>query len=343
MRLKSKNKWTMIKLIVIIVMVLWIGKEVQGWMEVGHRVVAQLAQNRLTKQAQSWQAYLQNNSSATLTDICLEPDAYRQTPQGKWSAGMHFIDMPFEARNFDYKEACGNGKNCIVKAIHNYTARLERSFLEGGQEARNLPKFQIPLGWKYGTPIASYRHPMTESVPEPSSLSFLVHLFGDIHQPLHVGFACDYGGNAVNTSESWSGQVAYNPLHIVWDNTVILQYSPDFWTWVNLLESVIANNPSIVTEANSQTDASSWANDSFHLTLYYAYWFNVPSNPPPFPFPAGYFHYPSNQTCPVNLVPTLSSNYYLNALRIIQRQLILGGIRLANRLNHIFTTFPPSS
>ena len=59
-----------------------------------------------------------------------------------------------------------------------------------------------------------------------ASLKFLGHWVGDIHQPLHVSFADDRGGNFIRESEP-----CVNSLHTVWDVCIIEhgtygQYTP---------------------------------------------------------------------------------------------------------------------
>jgi hypothetical protein len=51
------------------------------------------------------------------------------------------------------------------------------------------------------------------------ALKSLGHWVGDIHQPLHVSFLDDRGGNTIRTS----GQCPGN-LHAVWDNCLV-QYA----------------------------------------------------------------------------------------------------------------------
>ena len=48
-------------------------------------------------------------------------------------------------------------------------------------------------------------------------LKVLFHLMGDIHQPLHVGYCVDYGGNSINVSFL----SATTNLHHVWDSDII--------------------------------------------------------------------------------------------------------------------------
>ena len=69
------------------------------------------------------------------------------------------------------------------------------------------------------------------------ALRFIAHLVGDIHQPLHVGFAEDRGGNSV--------EVRFNGrkenLHSLWDTLPIESHrehainrdhdTPESWAW----------------------------------------------------------------------------------------------------------------
>jgi hypothetical protein len=51
------------------------------------------------------------------------------------------------------------------------------------------------------------------------ALRFLGHFVGDLHQPLHVGFAQDQGGNLIDVRTSSGGDT--RRLHSVWDEEVL--------------------------------------------------------------------------------------------------------------------------
>jgi len=50
------------------------------------------------------------------------------------------------------------------------------------------------------------------------ALPWLVHLVGDIHQPLHVGHARDGGGNAVEIEDPFNPRLPFTSLHAWWDD-----------------------------------------------------------------------------------------------------------------------------
>ncbi|EMS46503.1 Nuclease S1 [Triticum urartu] len=85
---------------------------------------------------------------------------------------------------------------CVVGAINNYTDQL----------------------YTYGdSPKSSYN--LTES------LMFLAHFVGDVHQPLHVGYEEDEGGNTIMVR--WYRRKAN--LHHVWDVSIIDTVMKDFY------------------------------------------------------------------------------------------------------------------
>ena len=62
-------------------------------------------------------------------------------------------------------------------------------------------------------------------------LKYLVHLVGDIHQPLHVGRFEDRGGNDIKID--FLGKVSN--LHRVWDTQIIEYYTLDYKSLSNEL------------------------------------------------------------------------------------------------------------
>jgi hypothetical protein len=90
---------------------------------------------------------------------------------------------------------------------------------EGTQEIRVLPAMLRLYG--RGEAIAWYmqvlKSPDAPRNEKRTALRFIAHLVGDIHQPLHAGFAEDRGGNSV--------EVIFNGrkenLHSLWDSALV--------------------------------------------------------------------------------------------------------------------------
>lgn len=99
-----------------------------------------------------------------------------------WSANLHFANSQYPTcAAFDTKINCPGGR-CIVTAIANYTMRASDF---------NLPHAQ-----------------------RVEAVKFLIHMMGDIHQPMHLGFQRDDGGTKL-----WLNDPA-TTLHNVWDESL---------------------------------------------------------------------------------------------------------------------------
>lgn len=139
------------------------------------------------------------------------------------------------------------------------------------------------------------------------ALLYLFHLVGDIHQPLHNGYADDIGGNAIDVM--FLG--AKSNLHKVWDSDII--YSKGITTkgciaWYNgFTKEEIADY--------RKADIIHWfdGSRSFLPTVY--------------GFKDG----------------TIDANYVETAVPIIEKQLLIAGIRLASVLDMLFAFVSPES
>lgn len=152
-------------------------------------------------------------------------------------------------------------------------------------------------------------------------LSFLVHIIGDIHQPMHCITEYsqqfpppegDQGGNLV---------VIHSPLaknlHGLWDMGLGLLHSRKTGSFFNYYRVVRTAHswsnqypPGFFGARYSQLSPQEWAKTSHHLALEYAY--DLPSS----------------------LVP--SSSYIQQGKRVVKEQVVIAGYQLAEILNQIF-------
>jgi hypothetical protein len=92
-----------------------------------------------------------------------------------------------------------------------------------------------------------------------ASIKFLGHWVGDIHQPLHVSFADDRGGNFIRESGP-----CVNSLHTVWDTCIIekkLGTDP-----MTVARDLLDGLPESDKAAWVAVPVEGWANESFHVT-----------------------------------------------------------------------------
>jgi nuclease S1 len=91
------------------------------------------------------------------------------------------------------------------------------------------------------------------------ALKFLGHGVGDVHQPLHVSFEDDRGGNGVEVT----GGVCGGNVHSVWDSCIIGQVlGTDIAAIAGQLRAGITDQQRSEWLASSPTD---WAIESFAI------------------------------------------------------------------------------
>lgn len=149
------------------------------WYDLGHRIVADIAERRLTPGAA--RAVRDILGGQRLSDAAVWADdikAYRHDADP-----LHYVNIPLAATSYDSARDCPHGK-CIVAAISS-----DRQVL-GNNAASPLDRAE--------------------------ALRFLIHFMGDLHQPLHVADDNDRGGNrrvvwlegdSMNLHQVWDGEL----------------------------------------------------------------------------------------------------------------------------------------
>lgn len=155
----------------------------KAWGPEGHAIVADIAQRHLDPAASAEvEALLKQEGLTRLDQISSWADAHRKAAPrtGAW----HYVDIPLHAHGYVAARDCPGG-NCVVVKIDQY-AHL--------------------LADKSATPQARL-----------VALKWVVHLVGDVHQPLHAEDNHDKGGNTVQVNFFGRG----TNLHALWDGWVI--------------------------------------------------------------------------------------------------------------------------
>jgi len=276
--------------LVLSVTMLWSVEQTEGWGVEGHKIVAQLAWNRLSSQSQKVSKQLMGSKS--MADIAPVPDTYRSSSGGKWSAPCHYYDLPrVKAFTMDYCTGL-----CVVKSVTNYTKLLATELQQN-----------IACDWTKGV--------------EPCALSFLVHYVGDIHQPLHVSYGDDKGGNDVKVKFFDKS----TNLHSVWDNDILQKWNNEVDSAVSDLESIIKDNPDVVQKYLNDTNPEDWGAESFGYVLSTVY-----------NFTDSMMNYKSLRPG-MKADPYLGQQYYDTNLPVVQQRLIAGGVRLGLLLDNILS------
>lgn len=257
--------------------------EAWSWNALGHRLVAQIAYDNLSKEAKKqYNRYNRALNSVYRPQSLVYSAAWMDSLRYRdklWLEKKHYIDIPF---TFDGSKLIEPNQENAVSAIESAESILQRS------------KFNY--------------------FEKGFSLRILLHVIGDIHQPLHAANQFsqahpngDLGGNLFKLGRN---DIASN-LHAYWDKgggalLSAARYSP---TQVkSLAQSIQKKWPCRINEM--ELNPSIWAQESHQLAIHEAY----------------------------KLTPleTPSKNYQKNVQTIALKRIALAGCRLAGVLNQLY-------
>lgn len=236
-----------------------------GWGLTGHRVVGQLAEWHVNKKAKKQ------------IERILGPESLAMV--------ANWMDDIKSDRNYDH-----------LNTWHYLTIEDGKTFDPKIQEAEGdaftKTKMIIALLKKGGL----------STKEEQEYLKMLVHLVGDLHQPLHVGRGDDRGGNDI--------QVTFfnqnTNLHRVWDSQILDGKQLSYTEMAKHLNRR-ANDKTV---RNLQSGGiEKWLSDAMDLRSVI---YNLPED------------------------KRLSYPYVYKTFPVIENQLLAGGIRLAGILNEIY-------
>lgn len=264
-----------------------------GWGPEGHRLVGEIAARHLSSPAQARVAELlrddrladgSRSGRRTLADVANWADEIKDTDWGKRRGSWHYDDVPL-CGSVGYAKYCRNGR-CASAQIARQMEILGNERASPGQ--RN------------------------------QALKWIVHLVGDIHQPLHAANHADRGGNRVQVS--FFGERDNPPygslnLHAVWDAHLVRRMLADRQGERAWIAAPVTERQRAAWDAGSGSD---WAAESHALARDLAY--------AALPVPV---------TCPGKIagVVALDAAYYARAAPVVDAQLRKAGVRLAHVLN----------
>lgn len=245
-----------------------------AWGPDGHRAVARVAQARLTPASRAAITALLGQQS--LVDVAIWADEVRSTTHPH-TYNWHFTDVPVDARTFSRARDCKTDAergDCSIAALERLTAVL-----------RDTTK------------------PQTE---RREALMFIVHIVGDMHQPLHNAERNhDRGGNDVMIAEI--GQA--RNLHSAWDSGIVRASGKDESTLAAAAEQWLMSQDEPAFARGSFIDWSIEGHDIARDIVY--------------------AHAADHR---------ISGPERVEALRIIEKRIARAGVRLADVLNKAFAT-----
>ena len=259
----------LIKILYFLGLFLYLPISSMAWGMLGHRIVGEIADSYLTPKARKEIRQILGTETIAIAsnwaDFIKSDTGYRYL--NKW----HYVDFENNLSYNEFKASLDNDKDIdaftglktIIKQLKN----------------KNLSKEK-----------------------KVYYLKLLIHIAGDLHQPLHVSAAGDQGGNDIKVS--WFNQPSN--LHRVWDEQLI-EYQQLSYTEY----TAVINHPTL-------KQRNEWQKQPIEKWLYESYKLS------------------EQLRGSIKREQKLSYQYNFEYIATLNSQLLKGGVRLAGLLNKIF-------
>ena len=266
------------------------GPPARAWGPQGHRTVGAIADRQLTPQAHATVAQLLSDDRdkfgnpsgrTTLEAVSVWADELHGSPAAR--AVWHYDDVP----------VCGS--------------EPKARYCPGGQCNSEQLKRLI------GVLADSHAAPRERN----EALKWVVHLVGDMHQPLHAANNDDRGGNLVQVTLAGVRTRGRENLHRAWDNDLVrlALHARNRQQPPANIDALAAEARQLAAEVG-QGSPDSWARESNNLARNVAY---------------RYVGFACNSVPPGIVV--LDAAYQQQAEVVVRERLLLAGARLAALLN----------
>ena len=220
--------------------------------------------------------YKKPGSAITFANACTWADAVKRVEEFKDYNAWHYMNVPRNLANIKINSCLDD---CLPQAILQHQSRLKQS--------NNKTRWQ--------------------------ALLFLSHWLGDIHQPLHISFASELGGNKVKLAHL---ETKCSNLHWYWDQCILYQGKHSKAKW---RQSLTAKWHESSIPSWQENQVWQWADESFQIV-------KQPS-----------FHYCQLNKQGVCLQPsskiTLPQGYLVQHQPVMAQRLLLAAQRLTQVLN----------
>jgi hypothetical protein len=268
-----------------------------AWGTKAHLVIGMLAEERLTPVARN--AVNEILADSDLASATLWADEMRGSPDNRefwanYAANWHYVNIP---ETGDYNTSEKNPRGDAYTAMQTFVAILQDD---------PVPSGPILEGLRF------YFDEFDPQAPEVKqfALKFLLHILGDLQQPLHSGFAEDRGGNQV--ALQWFGEPAN--LHSLWDTLLVEQQNRSAEEIRRRLSERIGRTPASDIRTMESAGPLVWMQESQRL-LERIYGKHSGTN-------------------------NFGDAYAAEFVPTVEAQLVKGGLRTAYFLNSIFGGWP---
>ena len=244
--------------------------ETATWSQIGHRVVGDIAQSYLTRKTKRRIKKVLGTESVAMSSNWA--DFIKSDTAMSYLDSWHYINIKGGFDTLQFKVYLSQDT-----AVDAYT---KLNFL-----------------------LDELKKPSLSQEKKAFYVRFLIHLVGDIHQPMHVSHKEDLGGNKVMVS--WFNEPTN--LHAVWDEKLIMYQKLSYTEY----STSINYTTKVQRRIWQQQPISDWFYESYKLADHVYAGITQPNQ-------------------------KLSYRYNYDNIDIVNQQLLKGGVRLAGILNDLF-------
>ncbi|MDR1877625.1 MAG: S1/P1 nuclease [Flavobacteriaceae bacterium] len=218
----NKNKITFL----LVFLLMFCTAHLYAWSTVGHRIIAEIAERNLNRKAKKELKILLEGRSLAYWSTWA--DQIKSDTTGTWKDTFkwHYINFP---SGLSFEE--------FSQQLENYATENIYSAIKENQ--KKLKDTSLSINERR------------------TALHFLIHLMGDLEQPLHVGRAEDMGGNKIEISWTFTNA----NLHYVWDSQLINYYKYSYTEYASVLDIHSKKENKKLAEGNLED----WLFDSYLL------------------------------------------------------------------------------
>lgn len=192
----------------------------------GHEITALIAENYLTQEAA--EKVNEILEGGKISDFASWADEVRRDRRN--TAPFHYINIAPDAIEITPEDLQQDNGN-VYMAVVGYSAILT--------------------------------NPNATDLEKQEALKYIVHFIGDLHQPLHCGYAEDRGGNSV--TGNFFGEATN--LHRIWDSGIIDRTYGDL-SVTGIAGSLLERlNETYTADFQNDTDIIKWVTESQQLLL----------------------------------------------------------------------------
>lgn len=304
-------------MILSLALTLLAAQQVLAWGDLGHSTVGFIAEKNLTPAAKAMLQDILGVEPMAVSAIW--PDQVRADDRFKMFAAYHFFEIP-------------QGYSMATMTPEMFADRDARTIIFQGPD--------------------KILEAQTSREEKIIWLRYLIHIVGDIHQPLHVGNGLDLGANLCSITWKQSSGVLVEGLnlHSFWDDKLVSSIGDDFnlknppppgtkrWIgYAELADILLKDSAGQISMASAnQASQNDWYDESrsYHDLVY------PDAQPVKDPADRAYCKLIDKKANKIingkfspDKIPVLDDAYVHKALPIVKKRIVLAGYRLANLLN----------